>query len=156
VKGENDLSRPGYCLQKIGSEGESVDMDKIYIKRYSEAFKKTIVREYEAGESIERLKQRYGVGGGSTIQRWVKKYGIAGMRHEVIVMKRADEQGREKQLEARVKELESALAQLTLDKMMLETTLEVASELYGEDIKKKNAPKSLSEPKSKAKKPASE
>ena len=127
-------------------------MAEKYIKRYSEAFRKTVVREYEAGESIERLRRRYGIGGGSTVQKWVKKYGVAGLRHEVVVMQRSDEQRREKLLEARVKELETALAQLTLDKMMLETTLEVAGEMYGEDIKKKYGPKPLSEPISKAEK----
>ena len=126
-------------------------MDEMHIKRYSEAFRKTVVREYEAGESIEQLRRRYGIGGRTTVQKWIKKYGVAGLRHEVVVMQRADEQRREKLLEARVKELEAALAQLTLDKMMLETTLEVASERYGEDIKKKCAPKSLSEPISRAK-----
>ena len=115
-------------------------MDNVYIKRYSGAFKKTVVKEYEAGETIDALRRRYGIGGGSTIQRWIKKYGVAGLRHEVVIMQRADEQRREKKLEARVKELEAALAQLTLDKMMLETTLEVASELYGEDIKKNTHP----------------
>jgi transposase-like protein len=130
-------------------------MDKVHIKRYSEAFKKTVVKEYETGETVEALRQRYGIGGGSTIQRWVKKYGVAGLRHEVIIMQRADEQQREKLLEARVKELEAALAQLTLDKLMLETTLEVAGELYGEDFKKKYAPKSLNESISKGKKRAS-
>ena len=131
-------------------------MDKVYIKRYSEAFKKTVVKEYEAGETIDALRQRYGVGGGSTIQRWIKKYGVAGLRHEVVIMQRADEQRREKELEARIKELETALAQLTLDKMMLETTLEVAGELYGEDFKKKYGPKSLNEPINKGKKRESE
>ena len=127
-------------------------MDKIYIKRYSEAFRKTVVKEYETGETIEALRQRYGIGGGSTIQQWIKKYGIAGLRHEVVIMQRADEKRREKELEARVKELEVALAQLTLDKLMLETTLEVAGELYGEDFKKKYAPKSLNESINKGKK----
>jgi transposase-like protein len=119
-------------------------MDKVYIKRYSEAFRKSVVREYERGESIERLRHRYGIGGKATVQLWIKKYGLAGLRHEVVVMQRAGEQRREKQLEKRIKELEAALSQLTLDKLMLETTLEVASERYGEDIKKKYAPKSLS------------
>jgi transposase-like protein len=119
-------------------------MDKVYIRRYSEAFRKSVVREYEDGETITGLRQRYGIGGAATIQRWIKEYGIAGLRHEVVVMQRADEQRREKQLEVRIKELEAALSQLTLDKLMLETTLEVASERYGEDIKKKYAPKSLS------------
>ena len=127
-------------------------MDKVYIKRYSEAFRKTVVKEYETGETIEALRQRYGIGGGSTIQQWIKKYGIAGLRHEVVIMQRADEKRREKELEVRVKELEAALAQLTLDKLMLETTLEVAGELYGEDFKKKYAPKSLNESISKGKK----
>ena len=127
-------------------------MDKVYIKRYSEAFRKTVVKEYETGETIEALRQRYGIGGGSTIQQWIKKYGIAGLRHEVVIMQRADEKRREKELEARVKELEVALAQLTLDKLMLETTLEVAGELYGEDFKKKHAPKSLNESINKGKK----
>jgi len=131
-------------------------MDKVYIKRYSEAFRKTVVKEYEAGETIDGLRRRYGIGGGSTIQHWIKKYGVAGLRHEVVIMQRAEEQRREKELEARVKELEAALAQLTLDKLMLETTLEVASELYGEDIKKKYAPKSLNEPIIKGKKQESE
>jgi transposase-like protein len=121
-------------------------MDKVRIKRYSEAFKISVVREYKTGETIEGLRQRYGIGGTTTVQRWIKKYGVSGLHHEVIMIQRADEQQREKQLESRIKELEAALAQLTLDKLMLETTLEVASELYGEDIKKKYAPKSSSEP----------
>ena len=130
-------------------------MDKVHIKRYSEAFRKTVVKEYEAGESVTSLRQRYGIGGVHTINNWVKKYGIAGLRHEVVIMQRADEKRREKELEARVKELEAALAQLTIDKLMLETTLEVAGELYGEDFKKKYAPKSLNESISKGKKRAS-
>lgn len=131
-------------------------MDKVYVRRYSEAFRKTVVKEYEAGESVEELRRRYGIGGTTTVQRWVKKYGMAGLRHEVVVMQRADEQKREKQLEARIKELEAALSQLTLDKLMLETTLEVASERYGEDVKKKCAPKSLSERNSKPRQKKSE
>lgn len=131
-------------------------MDKVYVRRYSEAFRKTVVKEYEAGESVEELRRRYGIGGTMTIQKWVKKYGVAGLRHEVVVMQRAEEQKREKQLEARIKELEAALSQLTLDKLMLETTLEVASERYGEDVKKKCAPRSLSERSSKPRQKKSE
>jgi hypothetical protein len=42
-------------------------MDKIYIKRYSEAFEKTVVKEYEAGGTIDALRQTNGIGEGSTI-----------------------------------------------------------------------------------------
>jgi len=30
-------------------------MDKVYMRRYSEAFRQTVVREYEDGESITTL-----------------------------------------------------------------------------------------------------
>lgn len=134
-------------------KGETVNMDKIYVKRYSVAFKQSVVREYEAGASMTELIKRYGIGSSRTLHRWIKRYGVEGLRHEVVVMKRADEQKREKEMAARIRELEAALSQLTLDKLMLETTLEVASERYGEDIKKKCAPKSLS---GHTKKPAQE
>lgn len=111
-------------------------MDKIYVKRYSAAFKQSVVREYEAGASMTELVKRYGIGSSRTLHRWIKRYGIEGLRHEVVVMQRADEQNREKAMEKRIKELEAAVAQLTLDKMMLESIVEVASERYGLDVKK--------------------
>lgn len=123
-------------------------MDKFMVKRYSEAFKKQVVQEYQEGHSIESLRRRYDIGGKTTVQRWIRQYGSAGFRHEVIVMQRPEEreqaQQREQELEARIAELEQAVAQLALDKLMLETTLEVASEVVGEDLKKKFAPRSSS------------
>ena len=50
-------------------------MKKERIKRYSEAFKHQVVREYEAGASARWLMQKYGIGGDSTIKRWVHQYG---------------------------------------------------------------------------------
>ena len=38
-------------------------MTKRKIKRYSEAFRQEVVREYEAGSSIAELRQKYGIGG---------------------------------------------------------------------------------------------
>lgn len=123
-------------------------MDKIYLKRYSAAFKQSVVREYERGASITSLRKRYGIGGAATIQNWIRQYGVIGFRHEVIVMQRAEEQQREKELEARIGQLEQALAQITVDKLLLESLLEVASERYGEDVetlKKKRGRPPLSE-----------
>lgn len=114
-----------------------MNVDKVYIKRYSLAFKQSVVREYESGASLYALGRRYGIGGAETIRRWVKQYGRAGLRHEVVVMQRAEEQERVKALEARIAELEAAVADLALDKLMLESILEVASQEAGEDLKKK-------------------
>ena len=46
-------------------------MEKIAIRRYSEAFKKQMVREYEAGASAGRLREKYGIKGRSTVNTWV-------------------------------------------------------------------------------------
>ena len=111
-------------------------MEKIIIRRYSEAFKKQVVREYEAGARARDLREKYGIKGGSTVTNWVKKYGREGSRYKLMVIQKPEEQERVKQLEKRVQMLESALAQATLDKLMLESLLEVVEEEEGIELKK--------------------
>ena len=111
-------------------------MRKQVIKRYTEAFKQQVVREYEAGTSVHELRQKYGIGGGSTIQKWVEKYARAGVRHKLLVIQSPEEQCQVKELKARNEQLEKVVAQLMLDKLMLETTLSVAEEELGMDLKK--------------------
>ena len=51
-------------------------MEKQAIKRYSQAFKQQVVREYEGGgTSIYHLLQKYGIGARDTVKRWVERYG---------------------------------------------------------------------------------
>ena len=119
-------------------------MEKIAQIRYSEAFKKQVVREYEGGASAYRLREKYGIRGGSTITTWLKKYGREGSRYELMVIQKPEEQERVKQLEKRVQELEKALVQMTLDKLMLESLVEVIEAEEGE-VKKNIGQRSLSE-----------
>jgi transposase-like protein len=114
-------------------------MKKTTMKRYSEAFKQQVVSEYEAGQGVPALRRKYGITGNGTIERWVKRYGHAGLRHELVVIQRPDERQREKMLERRVKELESAVAQLTLEKIVLEASLLEAEQLLGVEVKKNDA-----------------
>ena len=114
-------------------------MKTITMKRYSEAFKQQVVSEYESGQSVRALQIKYGITGNGTVGRWVKQYGHAGLRHELIVIQRPDERKREKRLEKRVRELESAVAQLTLEKIVLETSLAEAENLLGMAVKKNDA-----------------
>ena len=111
-------------------------MKTITMKRYSEAFKLQVVSENEGGQSVRALRHKYGITGNGTIESWVKKYGHAGLRHELVVIQRPDERQREKSLEKRVKKLESAVAQLTLEKIVLENSLEEAEKLLGMAVKK--------------------
>jgi len=111
-------------------------MTKEPIKRYSQAFKQQVVREYEAGASNYSLRQKYGIGAHHTVERWVKQYGRSGYRSELVVIQTVEDQLEVKAMKKRMAELESALAESTLENRMLKTTLEVASQALNLDLKK--------------------
>lgn len=111
-------------------------MKKEIVKRYSQALKQQVVREYESGVSVHKLQQKYGIGGSVTIQRWIEKYSHAGLRSEVMVIQSPEDQLEFKAMKSRIVELESALAGSVLENRMLKATLEVASEALGMDLKK--------------------
>jgi len=110
-------------------------MKKTY-KRYGEAFKRQVVSEYEAGVSVNALKKKYNIGGSETINLWIKKYAREGFRHELIRIQTKDEIQRIKALEKKVEELEQALGKVMLEKLKLESIVEVLEESYGVEIKK--------------------
>jgi len=112
------------------------------IRRYSEAFKREVVAEYEAGVSVSSLQKKYGINGMQTIQGWVKKYGLQGLRTEVVRIQRAEEADRVRELEKRVKELEQALGKVTLEKLKLESLLEELQGTEAEVVKKNEQPSS--------------
>ena len=108
------------------------------VKRYSLAFKKQVVQEYEAGASASALRRKYGIGCTHLVVKWVEKYGREGVRHRLMVVQTPEEQERVKELEARLAELEKLVTQLSLDKFMLESTLAVAERELGHEVKKKS------------------
>jgi len=113
----------------------------VKIKRYSETFRRQVVAEYEAGNSIPSLNKKYGIHGMHTVQRWIQQYGRIGLRQEVVYIQTADEANQVRELEKRVKELEQALGKVMLEKLKLETILEVLEADVSEEVKK-NAPTS--------------
>ncbi len=120
-------------------------MTKTIIKKYSTAFKQQIVNEYEDGSSIRSLKSKYAIGGNNTIKKWIEKYSRQGLRHQLMVIQNPEEQSEVKKLKEKIAQLEKAVAQLTLDKIMLESTLEVVEEELGETPKKSGEPRSSNE-----------
>lgn len=121
-------------------------MEKVVIKRYSTAFKKQIVTEYEQGASASSIQRKYGITGNGTVERWIKQYSREGLRYQLMVMQKPEEQDEVKALKEKIARLEKVVAQLALDKFMLETTLEVVEEELGEDAKKGGGPQSSNEP----------
>ncbi len=106
------------------------------VKRYSETFRRQVVSEYEAGVSVPTLLKKYGIGSYRSVYRWVAKYGRAGLRHEVVRIQSAEEANRVKVLEAQVAELQKALGQVTLEKLKLESILDMLSGEVDEQAKK--------------------
>jgi len=117
-------------------------MAKEKVKRYSEAFRQQTVKEYEAGESIKKLREKYGIGSHITIERWVKKYSRAGYRSEVVQIQSVEDQEEFQAMKKRIAELESALSENVLENRMLKATIEVADKALEMDIKKNFGKKS--------------
>jgi transposase-like protein len=83
--------------------------------RYSEAFKMEVVRELEMGGiAFEDISMKYGIKGKGTVSRWVRQYGN-GTRGKVIRVESPGEINELKRLKARVRQLESALADANID-----------------------------------------
>ena len=85
--------------------------------RYSEAFKLKVIRELEQGKfsSCAAAGKAYGIRGSVTVQRWVRKYGKNHLIGKVVRVETADERSELEHLKARVRDLEKALADSTMD-----------------------------------------
>ncbi len=127
-------------------------MAKEVYKRYSEAFRIQVVREYEeSGVSLNALRKKYGVSI-KALELWIKRYSKEGVRHRLMVIQSPEEQNRIKELEERIRRQEELIARLALDKLMLESTLEVIERDYGIDVKK-NASTSSKQPTKRKRRP---
>ena len=111
-------------------------MSKESVRRYGQAFKQQVVREYETGASINSLLHKYGIGAHRTVERWIKRYGRSGYRSELVVIQNVEDQLEVKAMKARIVELEAALAESVLEARMLKSTLQVASQALEMDLEK--------------------
>src|SRR5882757_10197115 len=99
--------------------------------RYSEAFKMEAVRELEAGDlPYLEIQRKYGINGATTVAKWVRKYGN-GTRGKVIRVERPEEINELKRLKARVRQLESALADANIDSALERAYTRLACERAG-------------------------
>lgn len=110
---------------------------------YSEQLKRQVVREYEAGASIESLRRKYQIGGKSTIQNWIKKY--RGFEKPLNELPKSE---LEKMLvdlhfehSQQLEKTRTELKQAQLRIAYLESMVGLAEDLFGVDLKKKFAGK---------------
>ena len=106
-------------------------------RRYSEAFKRKVVSDVNEGlYSAWRAMQIYKIGGRTTVYKWLAKYDP----RNVITVRGGKMKDSEKtssvDLKSRIRYLEQIVSDLTIEKKILETTIEIANETYGLDLKK--------------------
>ena len=108
--------------------------------RYSDCFKRSVIEEIEKnGLSIEDCRRKYAIGGATTIQKWLKMYGKNHLLNKIVRVETIDEIQEIKALKKEIKALKEAYAEMTIEKKVYETYLQVYGEETGrsEEIKKK-------------------
>jgi transposase len=106
------------------------------IMRYSLSFKQMVVKEIEEGSGIEFIRKKYGIGGGCTVQQWVKKLGKNHLLNKLVRIETMNERDILKQLQEENKKLKLALADAYMAKDCLEGVIKMAGKEYKADLKK--------------------
>ena len=103
------------------------------VVRYSEAFKLQVVRELETGRlrSREEARQRYGIGGTTTVARWVRRYGRAGIQGRVVRVETTDERDQLAALRARISELERAVVDSKVQEALHKAYFDIVCREHG-------------------------
>jgi transposase-like protein len=114
------------------------------VNRYSEAFKRQVVKELEQGKhvSLGAARRAYGIGGTTTVTGWVRKYGSKDLLPKRVRIETLKERDKLREARKRIRELEAAVADAHIDYCLEKGFLQVACERLGEDLdsfKKKHA-----------------
>jgi len=108
------------------------------VVRYSISFKQKVVKEIEdEGLRISEAKQRYGISGGQTIQKWLAELGRSHLLNTVVRIEMKDEKDRLRELEKENQKLKMALADAYMARDCAEEVIKQAGKIYGADLKKK-------------------
>ena len=101
---------------------------------YSEAFKRKVVREYEAGKLTKNeLRRKYGIGGNVTVLKWCRKYGKFDYSLPQSFFSVKDLQ----QQQQRIRELEKKLKEAEIKLLVYDKLIEVTNRQLDADVIKK-------------------
>ena len=109
------------------------------IVRYSYCFNRDVIEEIEKkGLSIEACRRKYSIGGATTIQKWLKKYGKNHLLNKIVRVETIDEIQEIQALRKELKAIKEAFAEMAIENKVYETYFQVLGEETGasEEIKK--------------------
>ncbi|MCP4591547.1 MAG: transposase [bacterium] len=106
------------------------------IRRYSACFKQQVVADLENGrfESIQAARQHYDIGGKTTIQKWLRRYGKNHLQAKVVRVEKPDEADRIRQLKRQIAQLQRALGQTQAENVLNAEYLKLACDELGKDV----------------------
>ena len=105
--------------------------------RYSINFRQKVVREIEEeGLTIQAAKRRYGIGGGQTIQRWMRRFGKYHLLEKIVRIETMEEKDQIKKMQEEIRKLKLALADSLMAQKCLEAVIKEADKEYKTDLKK--------------------
>jgi transposase-like protein len=105
-------------------------------RRYSEEFKRQIVKEFESGRySVPGLEKIYGICNVS-IYSWIYKYSSYNEKGYRIMEMKKSSTSKLREMEQRIKDLEQVVGQKQIKIEYYEKMLELAKEQFDMDLKK--------------------
>lgn len=105
-------------------------------RKYSEDFKRSIVKDFESGKfSVLQLERLHNIGNAS-IYNWIYKYSQSNEHGQRIIEMKDSSTQKLKALEQRVKELEQMVGRKQIEIDYLEKMIDIAKEELHIDIKK--------------------
>jgi transposase-like protein len=110
-------------------------MESKQVIRYSSSFKRKVISDIEHGRfsSITEASAHYGITGKQTISNWLRRYGRNHLCAKVVKVQTPDKKEQIRQLKDKIKQLEQALGQTQLEKVVAEEFFNEACEQFGQD-----------------------
>jgi transposase-like protein len=107
------------------------------VNRYSISFRQKVVREIEEeGMTVSEVRRRYGIGGGQTIQKWIRKFGKQHLLSKIVRIETMEERDQIKKMQEEIQKLKLALADSLMAQKCLESVITEANKEYKTDLKK--------------------
>lgn len=112
-------------------------------RKYSEDFKRSIVKDFESGKfSVPQLERLHNIGN-ALLYKWIYRYSQSNEQGQRIVEMKDSSTQKLKSLEQRVKDLEQMVGRKQIEIDYLEKMIDLAKEELHIDIKKNfNTPQS--------------
>lgn len=106
-------------------------------RQFSESFKKSIVAQYESGQStVLELQEDLQISN-QLIYRWIRKYSSYYKQGSRIIVEMKSQDQSNKELRARIKELEQIIGKKQIQIDYLEKLIEIGRKEFKVDLKKK-------------------